>query len=428
MFNTLKYTIDNTVRLTLLESKLNQLIYEEDNPAYDRRNANGDNVKALWNVIDKKQEELQNLIFGQLSNGLDDITREKAKAMGSDFLQVPKTICNAGNKKLPSSVLIINMSSSLMCPSYYLGICFIKNGACYAQRAENRLTNNVLPNRWKTDLMHTQMLQQYAKGNKSPMRKYFNLVETYIQLGNAYCTNLYRKELERMQFKLGRDLTKEEQNFLYIQQMTHKITDVRLNETGDFHCQLAVDLWAKFAQKIKKKYGIDTHAYTARNLDFSKASKVMAVNVSHEGINIGTTDERIFKAVPDKKYNSLVGGDKVVNRQPVLGFDKNQNVYFYKCPCGKGESKCDRCGVCFVRNQTGKKYVIYVRYHGQTSANGFKSLFKKNEIKATFEELYKNGWITQEEYDNYKSNKHQRNLARISRKIEKQRQNSQENK
>ena len=125
MFNTLKYTIDNTVRLTLLESKLNQLIYEEDNPAYDRRNANGDNVKALWNVIDKKQEELQNLIFGQLSNGLDDITREKAKAMGSDFLQVPKTICNAGNKKLPSSVLIINMSSSLMCPSYYLGICFL---------------------------------------------------------------------------------------------------------------------------------------------------------------------------------------------------------------------------------------------------------------------------------------------------------------
>ena len=401
----------------------NLIISEAENVAYNRNNANEPNLKAIWSAIDRKQKILQDEVFGELSEKIYDITVEKAKSMGEEFMEVPKNICNAGNDKLPSSVLIINMSSSLMCPSYYLGICTITNGACYAQRAENQYSakdkSSVLTNRWKTDLMHTQMLQQYQHGNKKPMKDYFNLIETYIQLGNAYSENLYKKEYQKMQMRLGRELTPEEKNFLRIQQSENKITDIRLNETGDFQCQLAVNLWGKFADKIKKKYGINTHAYTARNLDFSNVSKSIAINPSHEGINLGDAKPRMFKAVGDKFYNRLKGGDKVENRQPVLGVVNGK--YFYKCPCSRGETHCDMCGVCFDKNKTGKPYTIYVKYHGLVAANGFKNLFKKNEVEKVIEKLHKNGWITKKEYKSYISPKNQNFLDSISKKIDKQR-------
>lgn len=401
----------------------NLIISEAENFAYNRNNANEPNLKAIWHAIDRKQKILQDEVFGELSEKIYDITVEKAKSMGEEFMEVPKNICNAGNDKLPSSVLIINMSSSLMCPSYYLGICTITNGACYAQRAENQYSakdkSSVLTNRWKTDLMHTQMLQQYQHGNKKPMKDYFNLIETYIQLGNAYSENLYKKEYQKMQMRLGRELTPEEKNFLRIQQSENKITDIRLNETGDFQCQLAVNLWGKFADKIKKKYGINTHAYTARNLDFSNVSKSIAINPSHEGINLGDAKPRMFKAVGDKFYDSLEGGDKVENRQPVLGVVNGK--YFYKCPCSRGETHCDMCGVCFDKNKTGKPYTIYVKYHGLVAANGFKNLFKKDEVEKVIEKLHENGWITEKEYQSYISPKNQNFLDSISKKIDKQR-------
>lgn len=401
----------------------NLIISEAENFAYNRNNANEPNLKAIWSAIDRKQKILQDEVFGELSEKIYDITVEKAKSMGEEFMEVPKNICSAGNDKLPSSVLIINMSSSLMCPSYYLGICTITNGACYAQRAENQYSakdkSSVLTNRWKTDLMHTQMLQQYQHGNKKPMKDYFNLIETYIQLGNAYSENLYKKEYKKMQMRLGRELTPEEKKFLRIQQSENKITDIRLNETGDFQCQLAVNLWGKFADKIKKKYGINTHAYTARNLDFSNVSKNIAINPSHEGINLGDAKPRMFKAVGDKFYNSLEGGDKVENRQPVLGVVNGK--YFYKCPCSRGETHCDMCGVCFDKNKTGKPYTIYVKYHGLVAANGFKNLFKKDEVEKVIEKLHENGWITEKEYQSYISPKNQNFLDSISKKIDKQR-------
>ena len=401
----------------------NLIISEAENFAYNRNNANEPNLKAIWSAIDRKQKILQDEVFGELSEKIYDITVEKAKSMGEEFMEVPKNICNAGNDKLPSSVLIINMSSSLMCPSYYLGICTITNGACYAQRAENQYSakdkSSVLTNRWKTDLMHTQMLQQYQHGNKKPMKDYFNLIETYIQLGNAYSENLYKKEYQKMQMRLGRELTPEEKNFLRLQQSENKITDIRLNETGDFQCQLAVNLWGKFADKIKKKYGINTHAYTARNLDFSNVSKSIAINPSHEGINLGDAEPRMFKAVGDKFYDSLEGGDQVKNRQPVLGMVNGK--YFYKCPCSRGETHCDMCGVCFDKNKTGKPYTIYVKYHGLVAANGFKNLFKKDEVEKVIEKLHENGWITEKEYQSYISPKNQNFLDSISKKIDKQR-------
>lgn len=410
--------------ISITDKQYNNLILAEaDNIAYMRKNAVADNLKAIWAAIDRKQEILQKEVFGDLSEKLYEITIEKAKSMGEKFMKIPNNICNAGNDKLPANVLIVNMSSSLMCPSYYLGLCMITDGACYAQRAENQYSakdmGSVLKNRWETDLMHTQMLQQYQHGNKKPMRDYFNIIETYIQLGNAYSENLFRAEYKKMKMRLGRDLTNEEINFLRVQQSEWKITDIRLNETGDFHCQLAVDLWSKFARKIKKKYGINTHAYTARNLDFSKAIDSIAINPSHEGINIGDAQPRIFKAVGDEFYNSLKGGDQVKDRQPILGVFNGK--YFYKCPCKKKETHCDQCGVCFAPNKTGKPYTIYVRYHGSTAANGLKNLFKKDEVEDVIKGLYQNGWITEEEWQSYISPNNQKKLTKLSKKVQNQR-------
>ena len=127
------------MNINITENQYNNLILNEaENVAYNRSNAREPNLKAIWAAIDSKQKMLQQEVFGELSEKIYDITIEKAKSMGEEYMQIPNNICNAGNDKLPSSVLIINMSSSLMCPSYYLGICTITNGACYAQRAENQ--------------------------------------------------------------------------------------------------------------------------------------------------------------------------------------------------------------------------------------------------------------------------------------------------
>lgn len=411
------------LRKIIKESIIN-LLNEEDNPAYDRRNAKAENLKHLWSVIDEKQKELYDYVYGELSEKLYDITEEKAKIMtknmgnGYDFKVIPDKICDAGNAKLPPNVLVINMSSSLMCPSYYLGVCTIENCTCYAQKDENRFTRtdqeSMLTNRWKSDLMHTQMLQQYQAGNKTPMEKYFKIVETYIQLGNAYASNLFKEDLSDLEYTLGRPLNSVEYKLLKVKHDKYKITDVRLNETGDFHCQTAVKLWNNFALKIKKKYGIKTHAYTARHLDFSDVSKNIAINASNKGVNLGEDIKpRHFIAVSDAKYAKIPEIKLGEQSQPILN-KKFDNKYFYKCPCGDDETKCDRCGVCFNPNLTGKEYTIFVKYHGLKNAKGFKHLFTDSEISGVMEKLYQNGWVTDEEYKSYKSNGNQKRLKDTS--------------
>lgn len=415
------------MKIKITEEQYNNIIlFESDNLAFNRSKANGKNVKAIWAAIDKKQKLLRQAVFGELNDKIYDITLEKAKQMNNlkpdtNFMDVPKNMFTAGNDKLPPSVLVVNMSSALMCPSYYLGLCTIKNGACYAMRDENQYSRvdngSVLKNNWQRDILNTQMLQQYQNGNKQPIKEYFRLIEHYIQLGNAFAENLFKKEVENMEYKYGRKLNETEINLLRVQQSDSKITDVRLNESGDFQCQLAVDIWTKFAKKLKAKYGINTHAYTARNLDFSKASEVMSINFSHSGDSPRGKNSRRFKAITDKKWDSLVGGDEVKNGQPILGKTKG-GTYFYKCPCSKGETKCDRCGVCFNSNKTDVPYVIYVKYHGTPAANGLKNLFKRNEVEGVIDKLYSNGWITEKEYESSKKPSTVTRLNNYSEKID----------
>jgi hypothetical protein len=409
----------NEEQFKLYETYIINKLFEDDNPAFSRSNAKKYNgVSELWELIDKKQKELHNAVFGELGDKLDSLTIEKSKLMGKQYLSIPNVMCHAGNQKLPENVLIINMSSSLMCPSFYLGLCRITNGACYAQRAENQYTTTVMPQRFQTDLMHTQMLTQYQKGNKDPMRQYFRLIELYIQLANKYATEECRNIISNTESKLRRKLTKEEKDFVTMINSKNKITDVRLNETGDFHCQLAVNLWAKFAKKIKRKYGIDTHAYTARNLDFSKASNYINMNYSHEGeYDNENVKPRFFRAVKDAYYNNLPETGIDENFQPILGTNEKGEKY-YKCPCGQDESACDKCGVCFKKNTTGCEYTIFVKYHGLKNASGLKSAYTRNEIKPIVDMYKQNGWTTEKEAEKSDSNQTKEKLDIFSKNVE----------
>lgn len=395
------------------------------NPAYQRNNGKGaSNLKAIWAAIDRKQAQLQMEVFGELNDKLLDITKEKAKVMGQDKVAIPHNICNAGNDKLPANVLVINMSSSLMCPSFYFGICTITNGACYAQRAENQYPETRMQ-RQQTDIMHTQLLQMYQKGNKKPMQDYFRLIEHYIQLGNAYADNVYKDrvaELEHDARVYNVPVEANEINRARRIADQYKIQHIRLNETGDFQCQLAVDLWAQFADKIKQKYQIQTHAYTARNLNFEKAGKLMSINYSHESKHMNE-NRRKFQAIDADLWESLRGGDKVNKKthQPEpLG--QKGDVFFYKCPCERGATHCDECQVCFHPNLTEHPYTIFVKYHGILAANGLKNLFTQSEVSRVVEKLKEHGWLTDEEYDIYASKHNQDRLADMSNKIQNQRQ------
>jgi hypothetical protein len=259
------------------------------------------------------------------------------------------------------------------------------------------------------------MLQNYQKGDKSSVRAYFSLIEHYIQLGNAYSTNALKREIRRLEAINGRPLTKEEKNGLKMTATKYKIREIRVNESGDFHCQLAVDLWSKFADKVFKKYGIKVHAYTARHLDVSNVSDNMAVNASNKSVKQGNLPSRTFFAVSDEKYNSLKGGDKAMYGRPILG--KNADGYFYKCPCSKDDPQCDVCRVCFKKNTNGVPYTIYVRYHGVKSANGLKKLFTKSEVEDVIAQMQEQGWIESDEMEKYNSKEHQSRLSALSDKV-----------
>jgi hypothetical protein len=393
---------ENELKNIIKESVKNvvSIMAEANNPAFDTDRRNG-SMKQIWDVIKRKQENLYDMVFGRLSDKLDDMTRQKMEMMGKEYLDIPDVICRAGNDKLPERVLIINMSSSLMCPSFYMGLCQIKNGACYAQRDENQYTTTVMPQRFKTDLMHTQMLRQYQNGNKKPMKEYFRIIELYIQLANKYATDIYKKnieEAERISMEInGRSLSWREREAIKFASMSNKITDVRLNETGDFHCQLAVDLWANFAKKIKKKYGINTHAYTARNLDFSKASQHINMNYSHGG-NYESEHQapRFFQVISDSVYDKLTPVKLNTKCQPILGPSFNGQKY-YKCPCSDKSTKCNLCGVCFNKNETGESYVIVVKLHGLKNASGLKGAYTIKEMKPILDKYEEYGWMNDSE-------------------------------
>ena len=168
-----------------------------------------------------------------------------------------KKLVSFGNKKLPKSTMIFNMSSAMECVSDALGLCAVSE-ICYAKKAE-RIYPQVKPYRDR---------------------------QADYWLNNSACDIL----LDMVEVMKSKRID---------------ITKLRLNEAGDFHYQDCVDK-AEYIASHLIMHGVRVYCYTARrDLDFS-ACKHLIVNGSNfksEGV------KRSFTAMTPRQLEQV--GDSV---------------------------------------------------------------------------------------------------------------------
>lgn len=137
---------------------------------------------------------------------------------------IEPNVFSYGNRKLPRSTAIFNITSSTDCPSAKLGLCSICN-ICYAKKAE-RLYPAVLPyRRRQTQFWDNSTVEEF-------------------------CGRLEDTKL------------------------------LRISESGDFRNQLDVSKISKIADNLKKR-GTGVYVYTARrDLNFSRVSANLTITGS----------------------------------------------------------------------------------------------------------------------------------------------------
>jgi hypothetical protein len=165
-----------------------------------------------------------------------------------------------------------------------------------------------------------------------------------------------------------------------------RVTDIRLNENGDFIGQWLLDAIDSEAGDFLT-IGVNTSAYTCRNIgmDYSKVQNLI-INCSNKAIK-GESIQRYFLAVDDTMYrafdetyggpnNSLVydaDGRIAVNPQPLYKNGVPTGDYYYKCPCGRIKDEqdkvdCYRCRLCYTKNDNiDATYYVLVNCHGANS-------------------------------------------------------------
>jgi len=164
-----------------------------------------------------------------------------------------------GNRKLPSTTMVFNITAATDCKSDSLNLCQLANSnACYAKKAE-RMYKAVLPYRRKQAEFWDRCTAQ------------------------SFVTELLQNKGKR------------------------KIKHLRLNEAGDFRSQKDI-LKAEKIAKMLKMHGIQTYCYTARkDLDFSKCN-TLVVNGS------GFMVHNSFTVFPRKTDLTKLTGTKICAR------------------------------------------------------------------------------------------------------------------
>jgi len=138
-----------------------------------------------------------------------------------------------GNKKLPKTTAIFNMTSATACPANLLNLCQLAepDKYCYARKAE-RMYKNALAHRLR---------QMDFWSTCSPC---------------SFVTALMEEKKRK------------------------HIRKLRFNEAGDFISQNSVVKAETIAKLLYKGYGVETYCYTARSdLDF-KSRKFLIINGS----------------------------------------------------------------------------------------------------------------------------------------------------
>ena len=178
-----------------------------------------------------------------------------------------------GNKKLPASTMIFNLTTAKNCPSK---LCKVAE-FCYAKKGENRFIEVFLRN-----LRNKLMLENIS------LKDFLKLLELYIEYAPM------------------------------------KVKNIRLSEEGDFMSLKYVKIANDIAGHIKAKYGITTTIYTAKPYDFAPF-KNLIVNASIPQIKNPT---RYFFAKKEDELKKL--GVNLKGK----GIQYNDKVgHYFVCPC-----------------------------------------------------------------------------------------------
>ena len=191
-----------------------------------------------------------------------------------------------GNKKVPEDIMIINLTSAWNCPAAKAGECPFTE-VCYARDEEG---NAAIGKNLQLRNLRNQHMYKYLSG-----REILKLIETYIE------------------------------------QAPVRIRYIRISEDGDFPDQQTLDFCDKLAGHIKAKYGIQTAAYTHRQLNYSGVKNII-INASDYRIQGAT---RYFICTDSESWNNLPDGMSYDDNMQVPGVDTSNGVFKCKCDCRK---------------------------------------------------------------------------------------------
>lgn len=233
---------------------LDKLGYHNIDP--NDKNVDSVNYDSIHKAIKKSKEaKIENTQLGEIDNSI----------RGKVF--------SYGNKKLPASTMIFNLTTAKNCPSK---LCKVAK-YCYAKKGENRYIDVFLRN-----LRNKIMLENIS------LKDFLKLLELYIEYAPM------------------------------------KIKNIRLSEEGDFMSLKYVKIANDIAGHIKAKYGITTTIYTAKPYDFAPFENLI-VNASIPQIKNPT---RYFFAKGEKDLKEL--GVNLKGK----GIQYNDKVgHYFVCPC-----------------------------------------------------------------------------------------------
>lgn len=305
---------------------------------------------------------------------------------------IPVDLFPHGNAKLPDDTLIINFSSAIKCPAW--NECLVKY-VCYARSGEKQYltqynANNNRNLMWETAHSDPELLSLIFQVIRLYCVNYDNVIKELREVGiKKYTVD----KLSMLHF------SELDEKIIEVIQHNKRITNIRLNENGDFIGQWIIDEFDKEAGDLNF-IGINTSAYTCRNLNYTKIQNIIINSSETREGNIA----RFFFALPEKMYNAYDetynGVDNTLaynnqgkiemNLQPLYDaktMEPNGNLY-YKCPCDRispelpkgvkktkkkkeGKVSCHECRVCYTKNTLDKPYYVFVKAHGSEADNMF---------------------------------------------------------
>lgn len=324
--------------------------------------------KKSMEKVHKAMDDLAQNVYGDEYNKLNQRDTEfyfpnKDNEVKNN-LDLSSGLFSIGNDKLSDDTLIINFTSALGCPS--INDCPISQKACYAVAQENRLKDT----RRKNILVQNAVRKAHRK---DMLDGFFDIAELY-----------------------AKELLKTKRPLKYI----------RFNEVGDFIDQKMLEKAARFAYKMREKYGIKSMAYTARTGKYKNGKLVwgidpsLPIKIDGEEVPIDTiiamnrsrSDINISKDGLDRNFFGI--------ELPREGFSEDPNVNLenaYSDVCAVTDTLANKLDVIMPStDENGDPCIPQLRYGAWNGGSGWYyvcpcSFWKYNKIKAATKFLQDNG-------------------------------------